>query len=97
MQAPIFYRRVVGASMAPKLRPGELIVVSRLYRRLRPGHVVVFEHDGKEKVKRIERVADNKLFVIGDNLPASTDSRQFGWLELHQVVGRVFWPKKLAK
>jgi phage repressor protein C with HTH and peptisase S24 domain len=83
--------------MAPKLRPGQLIAATPLFRHLHPGQVVIIEHDGKEKVKRIERVADDKVFVIGDNLQLSTDSRQFGWLNLDQVIARVFWPKKVAK
>jgi nickel-type superoxide dismutase maturation protease len=89
-------RRVVGNSMSPKLEPGQLLVATPLFRRLRPGQVVIIDHDGKQKVKRIERVTNNKVFVIGDNLPLSTDSRHFGWLHHNQVIGRVFWPK-LAK
>ncbi len=96
MKQPILFRRVVGKSMTPKLRPGQLIVATSIFRRLHAGQVVVLRKNGKELVKRIEQVADGKVFVVGDNLAGSTDSRHFGWLDLQVVVARVFWPK-LAK
>jgi len=89
----ILVRRVVGGSMSPKLSAGQLLLATPLFRHLNPGQVVIIEHQGKQKVKRIERIIDDKVFVIGDNLKASTDSRHFGWLESHQVVALVFWPK----
>jgi hypothetical protein len=84
--------------MSPKLNPGQLLLATPLFRRLHPGQVVIVDHDGREKVKRIERIDEDKdrVFVIGDNLEASTDSRHFGWLDPQQIVARVIWPK-LAK
>jgi nickel-type superoxide dismutase maturation protease len=92
----VFLRRVVGNSMSPMLRPGQLIVATPLIRRLRPGQVVVLRKNDRELVKRIERIEFDKVFVIGDNPEASTDSRQFGWLDMDTVVARVIRPN-LAK
>ena len=78
--------------MSPKLRPGQILLATPLFRRLHPGQVVIINHDGRQKVKRIERIEQDKVFVIGDNLRASTDSRHFGWLEPRQVIARVIWP-----
>ena len=89
----IFIRRVVGNSMSPKLTAGQLLLATAFFRHLRPGQVVIIEHGGKQKVKRIERITDDKVFVIGDNLGASTDSRNFGWLDYEQILAKVIWPK----
>jgi hypothetical protein len=93
---PLVIRRMVGRSMAPKLRPGQMIVGTVLFRKLHPGQVVIIERDHKELIKRIERIEDDRLFVIGDNLEASTDSRHFGWLDEGEVIAKVLRPN-LAK
>ncbi len=89
----VLIRRVVGGSMSPMLRPGQLLLALPRFRRLKPGQVVIVSQGGREKVKRIERIDRGHVFVIGDNLSASTDSRHFGWLKRRDVVARVVWPK----
>jgi nickel-type superoxide dismutase maturation protease len=96
MSSFLFLRRVVGQSMVPMLQPGQLIVATSLFKRLKAGQVVVLRKNGRELIKRIERIESNKVFVIGDNPLASTDSRQFGWLDMNTVVAKVIRPK-LAK
>lgn len=79
--------------MIPVLPPGTLVFGIRYYRKLKPGHVVVVNHEGKEKIKRIEKIKDSQIFILGDHPETSTDSRQFGWLEKNQVTARIFWPR----
>ena len=92
----VLVRKVVSSSMAPKLRPGQMIYATTVFRKVHPGQVVIVERNHKELIKRIERIEDNKIFVIGDNLDRSVDSRQFGWLDESAIVARVFRPN-LAK
>lgn len=90
---PLQIRRIVGASMQPALKHKGLLWASRLFRGLQAGDIVIIEHGGLEKVKRVEAVAGDELFVLGDNAAASTDSRSFGWLPLSAVKAKVIWPR----
>jgi len=86
-------RRIVGDSMSPHLRPGQLVLATRMFKQLRSGEVFIFYHQGMEKIKRLEFKEDNKLFFIGDNLAFSQDSRHFGYVDRRQVLGKVIWPR----
>jgi SOS-response transcriptional repressor LexA len=78
--------------MAPTLREGQ-IVVGRRTNQLEPGDVVIVSHDGIEKIKRIERRQGELIYLLGDNPSASTDSRNFGWVQAQAIVAKVVWPK----
>jgi len=86
-------RRVAGQSMLPAFRPGQLVVISGR-RRLRPGVIVVFRYGGEEYIKRLDRIRNGRMFVLGDNPATSTDSREFGGLDLDAVLGVVVWPRR---
>lgn len=92
MKKLLLIRRVVGGSMLPQLVPGRIVFAGR-FRRLKPGDVVILRHNGLEKIKRIGDLTTDKVFVLGDNSSASTDSRQFGWVERQHIIARVFWPR----
>lgn len=79
--------------MEPTLRAGRVVLATRFFWRLKPGQLVVIKHRGLEKIKRLERVRDQQIFVLGDNSRASLDSRSFGWLPIDSVRARVIWPR----
>lgn len=91
---PFLARRIVGHSMLPALPPGTLVFCARFFRKLSPGDIVIFNHDGKEKIKRVHEIdKSGKIYLLGDHSSASTDSRHFGKLERHSVIAKVVWPK----
>ena len=79
--------------MIPVLPPGTIIFGWCWYRRIRIGDVVVFHHDNKEKIKRIDKIDQGRFYVLGDHSSASSDSRDFGWIHKDTVIAKVFWPR----
>jgi len=88
--------RVTGESMLPYLPPGQEVLI--LPRRgetiaLAVGDVVVLAHPLQPQTTIVKRVAqiqaDGRLFLLGDNPAASTDSRTFGPVSPQQIQGRV--------
>lgn len=88
----ILIRRIVGDSMLPTMRHGQIVFAWRRGSVV-VGDVVVLKHQGLEKIKRVSKVKDGQVFVLGDNSSQSTDSRSFGWIDLTNIAGRVFWPR----
>ena len=84
---------VTGHSMRPTLEPGDRLLLLRT-RRFREGDLVVLPDPREPRrmvVKRIVAAAPDGLTVRGDNVAASTDSRQFGVVPLASVRGRVVY------
>lgn len=87
---------VKGVSMLPHLQPeDEVLVDRRAYRRSQPsiGDVIVASSPIQPNFYLIKRIVsirkDGACFLQGDNLNQSTDSRSFGWVESHLIIGRV--------
>ena len=87
--------RVVGNSMQDTISEGDLII----YKKINPknselgvGDIVVASHPkikSKLIVKRIYQIHQNKFDLRGDNSLSSTDSREWGLVELDLIVGKV--------
>jgi phage repressor protein C with HTH and peptisase S24 domain len=82
--------------MHPTLERDTIIIALGLI-KYREQDVIVINHQGIEKIKRVEKITKDKLFVTGDNTAGSTDSRNFGWLNKEMVIAKVVWPRKLHK
>lgn len=85
-------RRVVGASMQPTLMPGRIVIATSLVSP-RSGRIVIATLMGREVIKRVSSVAGNEYFLQGDNMSASTDSRQYGAVHLENIEATLIWPR----
>ena len=81
--------------MAPTLMPGDRVIIRRLNadQPLPPnGSIVVAWHPKSETtriVKRLTGCSEAGLLLLGDNPSESSDSRQFGSVGRHLLIGEV--------
>lgn len=73
----------------PYLNPGQIVIGHGLYRSIRPHDIVIIEHGGMEKIKRVVAIHSESIIVAGDNQTESTDSRHFGPVPLTCVRAKV--------
>jgi nickel-type superoxide dismutase maturation protease len=86
-----FVRRVTveGHSMLPTYVPGERLTAWRRWRSVRVGDVVVVRdpRDGHRwLLKRCVGINGDQLDLRGDNVDASTDSRDFGLVSSREAI-----------
>ncbi len=82
--------------MEPTLRPGDYVLVNRWAYRRRPpsaGDVIVLRNPEAPSQFLVKRVMSGDpvagFFVLGDNMAHSRDSRAFGMVPRHLIVGKV--------
>ena len=93
MRQILYIRRIVGESMLPAIKEHTIVIALSRFSKLSENDLVLFKHEGLDKIKRINKIEDNKLFVVGDNIESSRDSRVFGWIPLSSVMAKIIWPK----
>lgn len=87
-------RRVVGDSMLPTLRPGQVVIATPLV-RVESGRVVIAQTADRAIIKRVKSVTTRGVELVGDNREASTDSRNYGLVDPRSIVGVVVIPRRL--
>lgn len=90
---PFFKFKIEGNSMYPTFKSGDAVLINKLayfFGIPKIGDIVVLKRQ-KYIIKRIVKVKGRKVFIIGDNKKESTDSRNFGWVEKKEIVGKVIY------
>lgn len=91
---------ISGHSMEPNILQGQTVLASSipyLFSKPKINDIVALRErkSGKVFIKRIVKVDGEKYFVSGDNKKDSMDSKDFGWIERKEIVGRVILNFKL--
>lgn len=85
----MFYlRRVYGKSMLPTLKQGNIVLAVKK-RKYKINDIVIVKINDKEVIKRITKINNNLVFLEGDNINHSTDSRNYGLINTNNVIGAV--------
>jgi len=96
---------VVGDSMTPTLRPGDLVLaegLTYLRRAPRNGEIVVVadpRDPARELIKRVAEVDAEGVELRGEDPAHSTDSRSFGRVPTSSIRWRAvarYWPPRRA-
>jgi hypothetical protein len=74
--------------MAPTYPHGKIVLAWR-FRQPKIGDVVIAKHHNLELLKRIDKMEDGRVYLLGDNAAESTDSRNYGWLPLSSIMAVV--------
>ena len=88
MAFPFKRLQIEGHSMEPALCAGDRVLIRRS-RKLVPGDVAAFEHEGRILVKRVVRVIAQGYHFAGDHTADSRDSRSFGRVSKERVIGKM--------
>lgn len=80
---------VEGTSMEPEIPEGSLVIYNRLVKSYEENDIVIVQMEGTSILKRIDTIEEDRVYLLGDNLSESVDSRTFGWVEMEQIRGKV--------
>lgn len=85
--------------MFPTLESGQEVLVNRLsyvITRPREKEIIAIKdpRDKKILIKRITKIENGRLYVMGDNKSESMDSRHFGWIGKDAIIGKVIYISK---
>jgi len=80
--------------MLPTLQSGQIVLGWR--KKLAGGDIVLARQSGREVIKRVESIKDDKVYLIGDNRMESHDSRHYGPVEFQDIIGSIMIKLPLA-
>lgn len=90
---------VTGWSMNPTLVDMDLVIIDKKLssreKLVERGIYVVYDDKGKICIKRLikENKKKREIWVQGDNMLISRDSRTYGWLPKDNIIGKVVLAK----
>ena len=80
--------------MEPEIKNEQQVLISNLpylFQKPQINDIVAFENGKDILIKRIKKINNGKIFVLGDNLKDSLDSRNFGLISFNKILGKVIY------
>lgn len=74
--------------MFPALKQGQDALIWCWFYEPKVGDMVVIKKNGKDMIKRIQKINKSEVFVRGDNIEMSTN---FGPILISEIIGKVIW------
>ncbi|MEI8223361.1 MAG: S26 family signal peptidase [Actinomycetes bacterium] len=90
---PIRRVKISGRSMLPTFQDGTVLYFRGGATLRRVGQIVLIEREsypGIFYIKRITSITSEGIWVEGDNLEESTDSRKWGYLSPEEIIAVAF-------
>ena len=72
-------------SMEPSFYEGDRVITFN-WGKIYAGNVIVFEKDGKDFIKRVDKITRGQIYVSGDN---KVRSAKIGPVDRQWIVGKV--------
>lgn len=91
----LYIRRVVGQSMLPTLRPGQICLFVKSH-RFKDGDIVLAHADGRPVVKRAHKKGPHWQ-LRGDNYQATNVYVVSPQARENKLVGRLMWPRRQSQ
>lgn len=91
----VYLRRVVGQSMLPTLRPGQICLFVKTG-RYDHGDIVLAKAEGRPVVKRVH-IVGNETHLKGDNHQASTNYVITHRHRKNKIKAKLVWPRSLPE
>lgn len=76
---------------------GSVVIYNRLEKSYDMNDIVIVQMDEKLIIKRIFSKDEDGIFLLGDNLQESVDSRSFGRVSEKQIMGKVICVIRILK
>ena len=91
---PIQRFKIKNSSMSPVLKAHEeVITISYFFLKPKIGDIIVFRHIVPPFIycKKIKKIFQDKIWVEGVNKKKSIDSRNFGFIDRRNIIGKVIF------
>lgn len=79
---------VEGDSMQPTISEGSIVIFERWKQERKEGDIVIVKMNEGQIIKRIDKIEEEQVYLLGDNLEKSVDSRVFGSVDQSRIVGK---------